>query len=34
MYKIKTSDFFNDTIDKKLFNIDVVKNISQDFFYF
>ena len=32
MYKIKTSDFFNDTIDKKLFNIDVVKNISQDFF--
>ena len=32
MYKIKTSDFFNDTIDKNLFNIDVVKNISQDFF--
>lgn len=32
MYKIKTSDFFNDTIDKKLFNIDIVKNISQDFF--
>ena len=23
MYKIKTSDFFNDTIDKKLFNIDI-----------
>ena len=31
MYKIKTSDFFNDTIDKKLFNIDIVKNISQDY---
>ena len=32
MYKIKTSDFFSDTVDKELFNIDVVKNISQDFF--
>ena len=32
MYKIKTSDFFNDTIDKELLNIDIVKNISQDSF--
>ena len=32
MYKIKTSDFFNNTIDKELLNIDIVKNISQDSF--
>ncbi len=32
MYKIKTSDFFNNTIDKELLNIDIVKNVSQDSF--
>ena len=32
MYQIKTSNFFNHTIDKELRNIDIVRNLSEDSF--
>ena len=32
MYQIKTSDFFNHTIDKELWDIDIVKNLSEESF--
>lgn len=32
MYPIKTSDFFDNTIDKELRDIDIVKNLSEDSF--
>ena len=32
MYQIKTSDFFNHTLDKELRDIDIVKNLSEESF--
>ena len=32
MYQIKTSDFFNHTLDKELRDIDIVWNLSDDSF--
>ena len=32
MYQIKTSNFFNHTIDKELRDIDIVKNLSEESF--
>lgn len=32
MYQIKTSDFFNHTLDKELRDIDIVRNLSEDSF--
>ena len=32
MYQIKTSNFFNHTIDKELRNIDIVRNLSEESF--
>ncbi len=32
MYQIKTSDFFNHTLDKELRDIDIVRNLSDDSF--
>lgn len=32
MYQIKTSNFFNHTIDKELRDIDIVRNLSEDSF--
>jgi len=32
MYSIKTSDFFNHTLNKELWDIDIVRNLSEDSF--
>ena len=32
MYPIKTSDFFNHTLNKELWNIDIVRNLSEESF--
>lgn len=32
MYQIKTSDFFNHTLNKELWDIDIVRNLSDDSF--
>ena len=32
MYQIKTSDFFNHTLDKELRDIDIIRNLSDDSF--
>lgn len=32
MYPIKTSDFLNNTLNKELWNIDIVRNLSEDSF--
>ena len=32
MYQIKTSNFFNHTIDKELWDIDIVRNLSEESF--
>ena len=32
MYQIKTSDFFNHTLDKELWDIDIVRKLSDDSF--
>ncbi|ERI63449.1 hypothetical protein HMPREF1551_01201 [Capnocytophaga sp. oral taxon 863 str. F0517] len=32
MYPIKTSDFFNHTLNKELWDIDIVRNLSEDSF--
>ena len=32
MYPIKTSDFLNNTLNKELWNIDIVRNLSEESF--
>ena len=32
MYQIKTSDFFNHTLNKEFWDIDIVRNLSDDSF--
>ena len=32
MYPIKTSDFFDNTLNKELWDIDIVRNLSEDSF--